>query len=83
MGWGRAARRAWGAGSMLRPPELRPLRVSGIVIGKADLIEALRAYVPALCDLQVTQDGEHFWLMLDRDGVGQARVPDAGQDQGG
>jgi hypothetical protein len=43
---------------------LQPLRVSGVVVRKADLIAALRVYVPALADLQVTEDGEHFWLML-------------------
>lgn len=47
---------------------LRPLRVSGIVITKAELVEALRAYVPALGDVQVTEDGQHFWLMLGEGG---------------
>ena len=49
------------------PPQtvpLQPLRVSGVVVRKADLIDALRVYVPALEDLQVTEDGDHFWLML-------------------
>ncbi len=44
---------------------LRPLRVSGLVVHKAEIIEALRVYAPNLSDLQVTEDGEHFWLMLD------------------
>jgi len=43
---------------------LPPLRVSGVVVRKADLIEALRLYVPGLLDVQVTEDGEQFWLML-------------------
>ncbi|TAK27715.1 MAG: hypothetical protein EPO21_23575 [Chloroflexota bacterium] len=43
---------------------LKPLRVSGVVVRKADLIEALTVYVPALHDIQVTEDGEQFWLML-------------------
>jgi len=53
-------------GAQPAPPAapLQPLRVSGVVVRKADLIEALRVYVPALEDVQVTEDGDHFWLML-------------------
>ena len=47
---------------------LKPLRISGIVVRKADLIEALRIYTPTLRDLQVTEDGEHFWLILGEGG---------------
>ena len=47
-----------------QPTPLAPLRVSGVVVRKGDLVEALRVYVPALRDLQVTEDGEHFWLLL-------------------
>ncbi|TAK33710.1 MAG: hypothetical protein EPO21_12170 [Chloroflexota bacterium] len=43
---------------------LKPMRVSGVVVRKADLIEALIVYVPALRDIQVTEDGEQFWLIL-------------------
>jgi hypothetical protein len=45
------------------------MRVEGVVVRKADLIQALRVYVPALADVQVTEDGEHFWLMLGPDGA--------------
>jgi len=47
------------------PVQLQPLHVSGIVVTKTALIEALRVYVPALRDVQVTEDGEQFWLLLD------------------
>jgi len=43
---------------------LQPLKVSGLVVQKADLIRTLQAFVPGLCDIQVTEDGEHFWLVL-------------------
>ncbi|MBI2938879.1 MAG: hypothetical protein HYY04_00440 [Chloroflexi bacterium] len=43
---------------------LRPLKVSGIVVRKADLVEALRIYVPGLSDLRVDEDGEQFFLLL-------------------
>lgn len=49
---------------------LKPLRASGVVVAKADLIEALQVYVPGLVDLQVTEDGGHFWLLLGEDGRG-------------
>jgi hypothetical protein len=44
------------------------LRVSGFMVTKADLIAALRVYVPGLVDLAVTDDGETFCLMLDPGG---------------
>jgi hypothetical protein len=43
---------------------VEPLRVSGLVVRRADLVAALRLYVPALVDIESTQDGDHFWLML-------------------
>lgn len=47
-------------------PALPPLRVAGLVVRKADLVEALRvAYAPGLREIQVTEDGEHYWLLLD------------------
>jgi hypothetical protein len=48
----------------LRGVPLQPLWVSGLVVRKADLIDALRVYVPALRDVQLTEDGEHYWLLL-------------------
>ncbi len=57
-----------------RPGEtisLKPLRVAGVVIRKADLIEALRVYVPALADVQTTEDGEHFWLLMGEEVQGE------------
>ena len=54
---------------------LQPLRVSGVVVRKADLIDALRVYVAALADLQVTEDGEHFWLMLDEAAQSETASP--------
>ena len=46
------------------PIALEPLPVSGLVVRKADLLAALRVYAPGLVDLHVTEDGEHFWLLL-------------------
>lgn len=47
-----------------QPIPLRPLDVSGVVVSKAALIDALRVYVPTLADLQVFEDGEQFLLRL-------------------
>jgi hypothetical protein len=51
----------------------KPLRVSGLVVRKADVVDALRLYVPGLADLHVTEDGEHFWLLL-----GEETIPATG-----
>ena len=40
------------------------MRVSGVIVAKSDLIEALRFYAPTLSDIQVTEDGETFCLTL-------------------
>ncbi|MGH2461756.1 MAG: hypothetical protein ACRDIY_23120 [Chloroflexota bacterium] len=42
---------------------LPPLRVSGLVVAKADLVRALRVYVPQLVDIAAL-DGESFVLTL-------------------
>jgi hypothetical protein len=44
---------------------LPPLPVSGVVVRKSVLVDILRGYLPGLHDLQVTEDGEYFWLMLE------------------
>jgi hypothetical protein len=59
-----------------RPIALTPLRISGLVVRKADVVEALRVYAPGLVDLHVTEDGEHFWLLLGEES-GRGR-PDPG-----
>ncbi|MCL5961452.1 MAG: hypothetical protein M1358_19440 [Chloroflexi bacterium] len=48
-----------------RPVELTPLNVSGVVVKKKDLVEALRIYVPLIADIQAFEDGEQFYIMLD------------------
>lgn len=47
---------------------LKPLCISGVVVTKTALVQALKIYVPALNDIQVTEDGENFWLILDEGG---------------
>jgi hypothetical protein len=47
--------------------DLEPLRVAGVVVRKADLIAALRLYLPALADIRADDDGERFWLLLEED----------------
>lgn len=47
------------------PPTPVPLlAVCGLVITRATLVEALRAYVPGLVDVEVVDDGERFVLVL-------------------
>lgn len=48
-----------------RPVQLPPLNVSGVVVKKKDLVEALRIYVPLIADIQAFEDGENFCLIVD------------------
>ncbi|MBI2305282.1 MAG: hypothetical protein HYU86_11135 [Chloroflexi bacterium] len=41
-----------------------PLNLSGVVINKADLVAALKIYVPNVADVQAFEDGEHFYLVF-------------------
>ena len=43
---------------------LPPLKISGIVVKKADLVAALRIYVPTVIDIQPFEDGENFFVVL-------------------
>ena len=43
---------------------LTPLRVSGLVVHKDDLVATLRTFVPELIDIAVDESGQHFWLLL-------------------
>jgi hypothetical protein len=47
-------------------PALPPLAVSALMVTKADLIRALRVYVPHLADLEAI-DGDRFLLSLGSD----------------
>ncbi|MBI2954180.1 MAG: hypothetical protein HYY30_07700, partial [Chloroflexi bacterium] len=52
-----------------QPVPLAPLNVSGVVVKKKDLIEALRIYIPLIADIQAFEDGEQFYIMLGGQGV--------------
>lgn len=43
---------------------LKPLAISGILISREVLVEALRIYVPTLVDVEVVEDGDRFLLTL-------------------
>jgi hypothetical protein len=60
---------------------LPPLRAAGIVVHKRDLIAALRVYVPGLRELQVTEDGDYFWLMLGDGGDEDDQITQARSDR--
>ena len=45
------------------PPTLPPLAVSALMVTKADLITALRAYLPHLSDIEAI-DGDRFLLSV-------------------
>lgn len=44
------------------------LAISGVVLSKAQLLEALRAYVPGITDFSPLPDGEHFSILFAPDG---------------
>jgi hypothetical protein len=41
--------------------QAKPLAISGLIVTKADLLDALRVYVPGVQDITML-DGEHFQL---------------------
>ena len=47
---------------------LPPLGVSGVVLSKAQLMDALRAYLPNIVDFTPLADGEHFSILFGQDG---------------
>ncbi|MBI4318321.1 MAG: hypothetical protein HY675_07515 [Chloroflexi bacterium] len=59
-----------------KPVPLAPLNISGVVVRKKDLVEALRIFVPALADLQMFDDSELFYLVLGQ----QPREPSGSPD---
>lgn len=49
------------------PPQaipIKPLHVSGDVINRRALVEALQLYIPNAVDIMCTDDGEHYWIMI-------------------
>jgi hypothetical protein len=48
-----------------KPIQLPPLNVSGVVVKKKDLVEALRIYVPLISDIQAFEDGDNFYILLE------------------
>ncbi len=65
-----------GATSLAVPAAIPPLNVCGLVVTKADLVAALRLYVPQLTDIAVL-DGERFLLSLTPE-----RVENQGEHRG-
>ena len=53
-------------------PALPPLRAAGLVLRKADVVAALRVWIPGAVDLAVSEDGEHYFLFMG-DGGNDAR----------
>ncbi len=55
-------------GTAASSPETRPIKplvISGLVVGKSALVDGLRLFLPALTRLEVLDDGERFQLGLD------------------
>ncbi len=43
---------------------LPPLGVHGVGVKKAELVKALRPYLPTICDIIILDEGETFYLVL-------------------
>ncbi len=48
-------------------PGLPPLAISGVVITKEQLIDALKVYIPNILDFSHLQDGQHFYILFGPD----------------
>jgi len=46
---------------------LPPLNISGVVITKVQLMEALKPYIPNIADFNPLQDGQHFYILFGQD----------------
>ena len=51
-----------GAAGEARP--LPPLSVSGVILTKAQLLDALRIYFPSITDFSPLPDGDHFSVLF-------------------
>lgn len=51
-------------GAALSQPALPPLAISALLVTKADLIAALRVYLPHVSDIEVLDGGERFLLSV-------------------
>jgi hypothetical protein len=47
-----------------RPAAGSTLRVTGLLVSRADLVAALRAFVPGIVDIATADDGDNFALLL-------------------
>ena len=47
---------------------LPTLTVSGVVLSRAQMIEALRVSIPNISDVSMLPDGQHFTVMFGTDG---------------
>ncbi len=47
---------------------LPALSVSGVVLSKAQLLDALKIYIPTITDFAPLPDGEHFSILFRQDG---------------
>ena len=45
-------------------PGYPPLAISGVVVSKAQLLEALKLYVPGITDFAPLPDGQHFSILF-------------------
>jgi len=46
------------------PMSLPPLNISGVVLTKAQLIDALGVYIPTITDFTMLPDGVHFAIFF-------------------
>ena len=53
---------------------LKPLQVSGFIVTKQALVEALRNFVPGLRDIQTAEDGETFFLLIGNESANAVEI---------
>lgn len=54
-------------GEAVAGPGVPPLAITGVVVTKAQLLEALRIYIPKIVDFTPLPDGEHFTILFNPD----------------
>jgi hypothetical protein len=54
---------------------LKPLVITGVVVTKSALIEALRPYIFGILDIESVEDGQRFVLTIGPGPEGEGRIP--------
>ena len=56
--------------------DLPPLKITGVVLTKQQILETFRVYLPTVVDFTASPDGERFTILFDPNEKAQVRDPE-------